>query len=66
MFCAEGPRHTPVQLCLNHLGLQHANFRVKCSGRQMMQLRAEALEACPHDTGLWFDFEREIQRFLRE
>ena len=27
MFRADGPRQTPVQQSLNHLGLQHADFQ---------------------------------------
>ena len=60
---AEGPRHTPVQQGLNHLGLQHTDFQTTRGGRQITQLRAEPSEACPHETDTSSDFRARGQRF---
>ena len=35
-------------------------FRLKWSGRPIIQLRAEPFKACLHETGPSFDFDREI------
>ena len=48
VFRAEGPRQTPVQQGLNHLGLQYADFPSKQGGCSTIQLRTEPSEACPH------------------
>ena len=52
VFRSECPRHTPVQQGLNHLGLQHSNILAKGGGRPIIQLLAEAFEACSHKTGI--------------
>ena len=64
VFRSEGPRHTPVQQGLNHLGLQHWDFQANGGGRPIIQLRTERSEACPHETGLSVDFEREVSVFV--
>ena len=64
MFRSEGPRHSPVQQGLNHLGLQHIDFQTKRGGRAIIQLRAELFDACPHETDSSFDFEREVSVFV--
>ena len=42
---SEGPRHTPVQQDLNHLGLQRSDFQADRGGRSIIQLRASPFEA---------------------
>ena len=64
VFGVEGPRHAPLQQCLSHLGLQHADCQAKPYGRHIIQLRAKAFEACPHETDPPFDFEREVSTFV--
>ena len=39
VFRFEGPRHTPLQQGLNHLGLQHSDFQTERGGRLSIQLR---------------------------
>ena len=58
---AEGRRHT-----VYYLGLQHKGFQTKWGGRHIIQLRAEPFEACPYQTDLSFDFEREISAFVHD
>ena len=64
VFRSEGPRHTPVQQRLNHLGLQHSDFQAKRGGCAVIQLRAQPFEACPHETDPSVDFEREVSVFV--
>ena len=45
----EGLRHTLVQQCFIHLGLQHSSFQAMRGGRIIINLRAEPLEACPDE-----------------
>ena len=63
VFRSEGPRHTPVEQGLNHLGLQHSDFQAEGGGRPIIQLRAEPFEACSHETDPSVDFEREVSVF---
>lgn len=62
-FCSEGPRNTPVQQGLIHLGLQHTAFQTKRGGWPKIQHRAETFEVCPQDTDLSVDCEREFSVF---
>ena len=64
VFHSKGPRHTPVQQGLSHLGLQHSNFWAKGDGRPIIQLRAEPFEACSHETDPSVNFERDDSAFV--
>ena len=64
VFRSEGPRHTPAQQGLSHLGFQHSEFQAKRGGRPIIQLRAESFEACPHETDPSVGFEREVSVFV--
>ena len=64
VFRSQGPRHTPVQQGLNHLGLQHSAFQTNRGDRPIMKLRAEPFEACLHETDPLVDFEREVSVFV--
>ena len=59
---AEGPRHTPVVSITSAFSVR--TFRLKWSRPPIIQLRAEPLEACPHETDPSFDFEREMSAFV--
>ena len=56
----ESPPHKYVQLRLNHLGPQHADFRTGRGHLHIVQLRAETFEACRHETNPSLDFERKV------
>ena len=64
VFRSEGPRHTPVQKRLDHLGLQRSDFQAKRGGRPIILLRAEPCKACPHETDPSVDFERDVSVFV--
>ena len=64
VFRAEGPRPTPARQCLNHLGLQHADFQANRGRLRVVQLLSEPPEACPHETDPSFDFEGEVSAFV--
>ena len=64
VFRSEDPRHTPVQQGLNHLGLQHSDFQAKGDGHPIIELGAEAFEACPHEMDPSIYFEREVSVFV--
>ena len=64
VFCSEGSGRIPIQQGLNHLGLQHSNFRTKRGGQSLIQIRAEPFEACPHETDPSVRFEREDSVFV--
>ena len=64
MFGSEGPRNKVVQQRLNHLGLQHSDFQAQRGGHPIIRLRAEPLEACPHETDASVEFEREVSFFV--
>ena len=49
--------------CLGHLGLQNADFQTTWGRLDIVQLRVEPFEACPHETNASFDFEREVSVF---
>ena len=63
-FRSEGPRHTSVQQGLNHLVRQRSDFQAKGGGRPIAQLRAEPFVACPYETDLPVDSEREVRVFV--
>ena len=43
VFRSKGPRHTPLQQGVNHLGLLHSEFQAMGGGRPIIYLRAEPL-----------------------
>ena len=64
VFRAEGPRPTPARQCLNHLGLQHADFQANRGRLPIVQLQSEPFEAYPHATDPSFDFQPEASVFV--
>ena len=64
VFRFQCPRHTPVQQGLNHLTLQQSKFTTNAGSRPIIQLRAEPVEVCPHETDPPVAFELEV-RFSR-
>ena len=64
VFRSEGRPHTPVPQGLNHLGVQHSDFKAKGIGRPIIQLRDEPFAACSHEAGPWVDLERKVSVFV--
>ena len=60
----EGPRHTPVQQGLNHLGLQQGDLKAEPGGRYIVELWTEPLVACAHGSDPSLDLNHEVNIFI--
>ena len=60
----EGPRHTPVQQGLNHLGVQPADLQAEPGGRRIVSLGTELFVACSHGSDPPLDLDHEVIFFV--